>query len=1196
MALVASRIPRHKTVPGTKARVCTLSHAASLLTQTCLAAQFVVDAFRYPGTDASAYFLTHGHSDHYGGLSERWSAGPVYCTEVTARLVAHMLRVPLHFLRVLPYNTPVVVEGVSVVAIDANHCPGAVQLLFTLPDGRVLLHSGDMRFSERWLSDPHLLAARERGIEQLFLDTTYCHPRYCFPAQDVSVRYVAEVVREGIQDSGSLFLISTYGIGKERILSAVAAAANCAIQVSSEKHAALSCLGLADMHIYTTATSPVRVVSWGVLGEVWPYYKPNWAAMEDARVAAGAERVVGFVPTGWTHEMQKKGLADGEFPVRSDGACTVHLVPYSEHSSFDELRSYVRWLRPREVVPTVNVDKADTKEGERLRSQMLKHFATLIDETSAKRAFFKLDSKSSPAAAAPPKEEVDPEEAAAASGGSSALAALRAVLGDAITCEAHATQLLRAAHGDVNAAVNAWLDGSSVKRPRVDAGSGAPAAGQHSIRSFFKPPGAGTAEATAATPPVSPPPAASAPSPAASPVGSLVAAPGASDLSQVSLPVAEYDPAACACWAAGEPAPYLHVAATCEAVVGTRSRLLIGVALTNCFRSLIALSPDDVLPALYLITGRVAPDYEGNSELNVGGSAVSAVVAEATGASRARLSELYRLLGDIGDAAAALKSTQRLLRQPPQLSVRSVFSALRRVAAESGNGGVARRKAQCMALLRAARGPETRFLVRFLVGNMRIGASRVTVLAALAAAAAHARAASMGDPPPSKVALDAAAAAVAKAYSLCPNFDVVVPSLLEGGTEGLAHRCRLTPGVPCSPMLAQPTTGVADALARLGADTPFLTEWKYDGQRAQCHIVATEDGRASVRIFTRNGAECTSAFPDAAEALLVAAGASATTGAVFDGELVAVDVADGHRIRPFQELATRARGAVAAADVSVHVCIFLFDCLCVGGASMVDAPLSQRRAALQAALPGLANEAMRGRVQLAASEQFDQSASEDLQARVHAALKRSLDDRCEGLMLKDLAAPYEPDKRSAAWLKLKKDYMEEHGASELDLVPIGAWHGQGRKAKWFSPFLLAAYDRDTETWTSVCRVMSGFSDALYKELFAFFTALDEGGNSRILPSKPPYYVTGDTPDVWLAPTLVWEVRGADLSLSPRHTAATGLVPQKRGVSLRFPRFIRTREDLRPDGATTPPQLAALYHSQKNKGDPDAPDGEEEEEL
>jgi len=126
--------------------------------------------------------------------------------------------------------------------------------------------------------------------------------------------------------------------------------------------------------------------------------------------------------------------------------------------------------------------------------------------------------------------------------------------------------------------------------------------------------------------------------------------------------------------------------------------------------------------------------------------------------------------------------------------------------------------------------------------------------------------------------------------------------------------------------------------------------------------------------------------------------------------------------------------------------------------------------------------------------------------------------------------------------------------------------------------------------------MSGFSDALYKELFAFFTALDEGGNSRILPSKPPYYVTGDTPDVWLAPTLVWEVRGADLSLSPRHTAATGLVPQKRGVSLRFPRFIRTREDLRPDGATTPPQLAALYHSQKNKGGPDAPDGEEEEEL
>jgi DNA cross-link repair 1A protein len=154
--LVARGVPRHKTVPGTRC---------------------VVDAFRFANCDASAFFLTHAHSDHYGGLSAVWTRGPIYCTAITARVAALKTGVDASLFRELQLDTPAVVEeeeGVTVTAVDANHCPGAVMLFFETPQGRVL-HSGDCRASSSMQQNPVLQRARARGLELLFLDTTYCH-------------------------------------------------------------------------------------------------------------------------------------------------------------------------------------------------------------------------------------------------------------------------------------------------------------------------------------------------------------------------------------------------------------------------------------------------------------------------------------------------------------------------------------------------------------------------------------------------------------------------------------------------------------------------------------------------------------------------------------------------------------------------------------------------------------------------------------------------------------------------------------------------------------------------------------------------------------------------------------------------------------------------------------------------------------
>ncbi|KAM1298999.1 hypothetical protein ACFX2F_025739 [Malus domestica] len=125
---------------------------------------------------------------------------------------------------------------------------------------------------------------------------------------------------------------------------------------------------------------------------------------------------------------------------------------------------------------------------------------------------------------------------------------------------------------------------------------------------------------------------------------------------------------------------------------------------------------------------------------------------------------------------------------------------------------------------------------------------------------------------------------------------------------------------------------------------------------------------------------------------------------------------------------------------------------------------------------------------------------------------------------------------------------------------------------------MACYNPETEDFQSVCRVMSGFSDSFYIEMKGFFSG------AKILSRKPPYYKTSEMPDMWFSPELVWEIRGADFTVSPVHQAAVGLVHPSRGISIRFPRYIRTVADRKPDECSTAEDIAAMFRSQTRKMD------------
>lgn len=148
------------------------------------------------------------------------------------------------------------------------------------------------------------------------------------------------------------------------------------------------------------------------------------------------------------------------------------------------------------------------------------------------------------------------------------------------------------------------------------------------------------------------------------------------------------------------------------------------------------------------------------------------------------------------------------------------------------------------------------------------------------------------------------------------------------------------------------------------------------------------------------------------------------------------------------------------------------------------------------------------------------------------------------------------------WLKLKKDYLDTGLGDSLDLVVVGADYGTGKRTGLYGSFLLACYNDDAECLQTVCKIGTGFSDEI---LVKIYNQLKD-----LVVDKPPFMLRHKEKnvDVWIEPRYVWEVKAADLSISPIYCAAMGEVDPDKGIALRFPRLIRERDDKKVEEATT----------------------------
>jgi len=654
-------------------------------------------------------------------------------------------------------------------------------------------------------------------------------------------------------------------------------------------------------------------------------------------------------------------------------------------------------------------------------------------------------------------------------------------------------------------------------------------------------------------------------------------------------------------WKPGEPVPYAALCTTFSKIEMTTKRLEILAHCSLFLRQVLRLTPSDMLPTVMLMVNKLAADYAG-IELGIGESLIMKAVSGSTGRSLQQIKADQMEIGDLGLVAAMSRSKQPTMFKPKALTVNGVRDGLMAIATVEGQGAQGRKIDGIKKLLSAADaesagkqvdikkdkgGPsEAKFIVRTLEGKMRLGLAEKTVVIAVAQAVIFHEMALEGKTP-STTDLANAEAILKTVYSELPSYEVIIPAMLQHGITKLRDNCHLQPGVPLKPMLAKPTKSITEVLDRFeGKD--FTCEYKYDGERAQIHFVAHDadlklataapsagrSNRGVSNIFSRNSEDLSKKYPDIL-AKLPSWVKQGTKSFVLDCETVAWDMEE-KKVLPFQQLMTRKRKDVKVEDVKVKVCVFAFDILYLNGAALVTKSFRERREHLREAFTEIEGEFA-----------FAKYGNTNELDEIQILLEDSVKSGCEGLMVKMLDGPesyYEPSKRSQNWLKVKKDYLAGVGDS-LDLVVLGAYYGKGKRTSWYGAFLLACYNPGSEKYETVCNIGTGFSEAILETLH---TTL-----SQIVIDRPkPFYTHSsgnkDQPDVWFEPRHVWEVKTADLTLSPRYKAAAEEVSGgAKGISLRFPRFIKERDDKKPDQASTARMIAEMYHRQesvsKNKG-------------
>ena len=571
---------------------------------------------------------------------------------------------------------------------------------------------------------------------------------------------------------------------------------------------------------------------------------------------------------------------------------------------------------------------------------------------------------------------------------------------------------------------------------------------------------------------------------------------------------------------------------TFEKMENTTKRLELTQHLVELFKN----TPSDLISkVVYLIQGKLRPDFDG-VELGVAEKLAIRAISKSAGIPIKKIEEAYNKGGDLGHAASKIleQKTQTTFVKEP-ITTERVYETLYKIAELEGSRSQDMKMKYIASLLNDATPLEARFILKILLGTLRLGIADNTVMDALAVAYTGSK--------ENRETLETA-------YNVSSDLGKVAEAVATKGLDG-TKKFEISVFNPIRPMLADRVKSEQDALEKIGNE--FAAEYKLDGERVQIHLKGEK-----VVLFSRRLENITSYYPDIVEKIPKILKAR---DAILEAEAVAINDDTGEFL-PFQELMHRRRKYnVEKAVERYPITINFFDALYLDGKSCLDMPYSERRKTLE----GIVTEDNFARL---VPMMIVKTESE-----IEEFLENSINAGCEGLMLKVLNAPYRAGMRGSNWLKLKREYRNELGDS-LDLVVIGAFFGRGRRTGRYGTLLLATYNDDEDVFPSICKVGTGFTD---ENLDQFYQLLSD----KVTLKKNPRIDSEMEPDVWFDPELVIEVVASEITLSPIHKAAKDIIRKGSGLALRFPKFTgKIRFEKAPEDASTDQEVVSLYKGQK----------------
>ena len=558
--------------------------------------------------------------------------------------------------------------------------------------------------------------------------------------------------------------------------------------------------------------------------------------------------------------------------------------------------------------------------------------------------------------------------------------------------------------------------------------------------------------------------------------------------------------------------------------------------LTEILVELLKSTPIDVISKVtYLIQGKLRPNFEG-VELGIAERLAMKAISKSAGVSMKKIEDGYKVGGDLGVTAAnILKQKTQTTFSAESITLERVYDTLFKIAKLEGKGSQDMKIKYISSLLNDATTNESKFILKILLGTLRLGIAENTLMDALAIAFTGEKS--------NRILIE-------NAYNVSSDLGYVSEVVAKQGINGI-KKFEITIFNPIRPMLADRVKSEEDAIKKFQDE--FAAEYKLDGERAQIHKKGDE-----IIIFSRSLEKITQYYPDIVEKipnLLIC------DECILEAEVVAINEDTGNFL-PFQELMHRRRKYKLEKAVSDYpITVNFFDILFLNGKKIIDLPYLERRNNL---------------LKIVKDDKFVKVIPMSIiknEGDGVEILEHSINSGCEGLMLKMLQSPYRAGMRGSNWLKLKREYQNELGDS-LDLIVIGAFFGKGRRTGRYGTLLLASYNSENDTFPSICKVGTGFTDESLDQLYQILSP-------NVTIKKNSKIESDMNADVWFEPSLVIEIVASEITLSPIHKTGFNILRKESGLALRFPKFTgKIRSEKNVEDASTDEEVIALYKSQK----------------